>query len=342
MRIWIDFINSPQVSFFEPLVEELTREGHEFFLTCRDSANTVQLIKQRNWSFKVVGDRVEKSIFRKLFFFPNRILNLRKYLKDKNIDVAICQSSFYLPLTASLLGIPSIYTNDNEHAMGNIPSFFFATKIFVPENMSLEKVRKQGAKSNKTYQYKGIKEGVYLWVKGQKIINQRKGVNSESQSIYVRPEPQTAQYYSGKLNFLDEILVALAHDYRVVVLVRDKNQFQHYTQAKFEKLVVPEDPIAFENVALDCLLFIGAGGSMTREMSMIGIPTISVYQGELLDVDNFLIKERYLVHQPDLDLKFVRNLLEESKKRNLNRTELIEKGKDAYELFKSELIKLKK
>nr|MBI1231309.1 DUF354 domain-containing protein [Cytophagales bacterium] len=49
MRIWIDFINSPQVSFFEPLVDELTKEGHEFILTCRDSANTVQLIKQRNW-----------------------------------------------------------------------------------------------------------------------------------------------------------------------------------------------------------------------------------------------------------------------------------------------------
>jgi len=342
MNIWIDFINSPQVSFFEPLVEELTKQGHVFILTCRDSANTVQLIEQRKWPHKVVGDKVEKSIFRKLLIFPIRILRLRKYLKDKNIDVAICQSSFYLPLTAKMLGIPSLYTNDNEHALGNIPSFFFATKILVPENLSLEKVRKQGAKPSKTYQYPGIKEGVYLWVKGLRIINERKNIDVGNQAIYIRPEPQTAQYYSGKLNFLDDILIALANEYKVVILVRDKNQLQHYSQEKFENIEVPKEPIPFEKVALNCLMFIGAGGSMTREMSMIGIPTISVYQGELLDVDNFLIKEKYLVHQPDLDLQFVKDILEESKNSDLNRTELIEKGKEAYELLKLELINLKK
>lgn len=342
MRIWIDFINSPQVSFFDPLVEELSKEGHTFILTCRDSANTVQLIKQRNWPHEVIGDRVEKSFFRKLMVFPTRIFNLRKYLRDKKIDVAICQSSFYLPLTAKMLGIPSLYTNDNEHAMGNIPSFFFATKIFVPENLSLEKVKRQGAKSSKTFHYPGIKEGVYLWVKGLRIIQERKQADSNHQAIYIRPEPQTAQYYSGKLNFLDEILITLADNYKVVILVRDKVQLEHYSQEKFNKITVPKDPIPFEKVALNCLLFIGAGGSMTREMSMIGIPTISVYQGELLDVDNFLIEEKYLVHQPDLDLQFVGRILEESKKSDLDRTELIVKGKEAYELLKSELINLKK
>jgi len=342
MKIWIDFINSPQVSFFEPLVEELSEKGHDFVLTCRDSANTVQLIKQRNWSHQVVGDRVEKSFFRKLLVFPTRVMNLRKYLRDKNIDVAICQSSFYLPITARLLGIPSIYTNDNEHALGNIPSFFFASKIFVPENLSLEKVKRQGAKPSKTFQYPGIKEGVYLWIKGLRIINKRKEIASNQQSIYIRPEPQTAQYYSGKLNFLDDILLALASEYNVVILVRDKDQFAHYSQEKFKNIQVPIDPIPFEAVALNCLMFIGAGGSMTREMSMIGIPTISVYQGELLDVDNFLIKENYLVHRPDLDLDFVRGILEKSKSLSKNRTELIEKGKEAYELLKSELINLKK
>jgi predicted glycosyltransferase len=206
----------------------------------------------------------------------------------------------------------------------------------------LEKVRKQGAKPSKTYQYPGIKEGVYLWVKGLRIINERKNIDVGNQAIYIRPEPQTAQYYSGKLNFLDDILIALANEYKVVILVRDKNQLQHYSQEKFENIEVPKEPIPFEKVALNCLMFIGAGGSMTREMSMIGIPTISVYQGELLDVDNFLIKEKYLVHQPDLDLQFVKDILEESKNSDLNRTELIEKGKEAYELLKLELINLKK
>ena len=125
MKIWIDFINSPQVSFFEPLIEDLSINGHEFILTCRDSANTVQLIKKRNWQFTIIGNRAEKSFIKKLFSFPVRIFSLYRHLRNKKIGIAIGQSSFYLPMTAKFLGVPSIYTNDNEHALGNIPSFIF-------------------------------------------------------------------------------------------------------------------------------------------------------------------------------------------------------------------------
>lgn len=339
MRIWIDFINTPQVSFFEPLINELSSEGHEFILTCRDSANTVQLVKQKGWEHEVIGDRAEKSFFKKVFNFPVRIWYLRNFLRNKSVDVAICQSSFYLPIVARALGVPSLYTNDNEHAMGNIPAFYAADRILIPENLSLKKVSRQGARQHKTGVYPGIKEGVYLWSKGMQIIAERKKVPKHSQSVYIRPEPQTAQYYSGKLNFLDDIIVALSEKVSVVLLVRDKNQMAHYSQDKFSKVSVPTEPIPFDTVAKSCLLFIGAGGSMTREMSMIGIPTISVYQGELLDVDRFLIDEGYLVHNPNLDLDFIDGMIAQ-RPVGESRTELIEKGKEAYELFKTELFKL--
>lgn len=339
MKIWIDFINSPQVSFFDPLVKELTDEGHEFVFTCRDSANTVQLVKQRNWKHTIVGDKVERSLFKKVFAFPTRVLSLYKFLKEIKPDIGVCQSSFYLPITAKMLGFPSIYTNDNEHAWGNIPSFYFASKILVPENISLKKIAKQGAHKKKLQQYPGIKEGIYLWVKGMEIQALRNG--NTAHTIYIRPEPQTAQYYSGKHNFMDDLLLELSTKYPVTVLVRDKSQFHHYSQEKFSKLDVPQEPVPFEEVAANCMLFIGAGGSMTREMAMLGIPTISVYQGELLDVDLFLIKENYLVHNPDLDLPFVEELI----RKNLNgynNKALIEKGKIAYTLFKAELLNFKK
>ncbi len=81
MKIWIDFINSPQVSFFELLIKDLTAEGHEFILTCRDSANTVELIKQRNWKYEIIGNKAEKGTLKKAFSFPARIKALHKYLK---------------------------------------------------------------------------------------------------------------------------------------------------------------------------------------------------------------------------------------------------------------------
>jgi len=337
MKIWIDFINSPQVSFFEPLINELSNNGHEFILTCRDSSNTVALLKQRNWAYSIIGNKAQKSFGKKLLSFPLRVSSLYSHLKNKRPDVAICQSSFYLPVTAKMLGIPSIYTNDNEHAMGNIPSFLFATQIFVPENLSIAKILKKGAKRNKITQYPGIKEGVYLWIKGLEIRSRRENNSHSLQNIYVRPEPVTAQYYSGKLNFLDNVLIELKDKYPIIILVRDKSQLEHYTQPEFAGIKVPNTPLSFEEVAINCLLFIGAGGTMTREMAMMGVSTISVYDGELLDVDKFLISESLMVHQPNINRELIEEFLN-THRRCASDNKLMDKGKEAYDLFKLTLL----
>jgi predicted glycosyltransferase len=336
MKIWIDFINTPQVSFFEPFIKDLRSEGHEFILTCRDSSNTVDLLKQKGWAHTIIGDRVEKSLAKKLFAFPIRVNNLIKYLKKNKPDVAIGQSSFYLPIASKAVGFPSIYTNDNEHALGNIPSFLFASTIFLPENLSVQKAVKQGASRKKIIQYPGIKEGVYLWEKGIEIQTGRN--KSIQNTIYIRPEPQTAQYYSGKENFLDDFIIDLKDLYKITILTRDKNQREHYLKDKFEGIEVPEKPLEFKSIATDCLVFIGAGGSMTREMAMMGIPTISVYQGELLDVDKYLIEQNLMLHKPDLNLEKFNDFLS-----NLNNMEngtgsLLQKGKTAFELFKKTIL----
>ncbi|PRY90871.1 DUF354 domain-containing protein [Mongoliibacter ruber] len=335
MKIWIDFINTPQVNFFEPLIEDLSQEGHSFILTCRDSSNTVSMLKSKGWDYTIIGEKVYTNLLSKLLGFPRRVLKLRSFLKDKNVDVAIGQSSFYLPITAKSLGIKSIYTNDNEHAMGNIPSFIFADKILLPENLSLEKARKQGARKSKIIQYPGIKEGIYLWKKGLKIIEKRK--QNVPDTIYIRPEPNTAQYYTGNSNFLDTLILDLKKDYHIIILVRDKNQFEHYSDKRFLGVEVPKNTISFDKIAEKCLLFIGAGGSMTREMAMIGVPTISVYQGGLLDVDQYLIDNDLMVFDPELTINKVGEFLTTLNTKSSEGSNLLDKGEKAFFLLRNTL-----
>jgi predicted glycosyltransferase len=97
----------------------------------------------------------------------------------------------------------------------------------------------------------------------------------------------------------------------------------------------------FDQIAKECTLFIGAGGSMTRELAILGIPTISVYQDELLEVDKFLLEQNIMMHEPNLDPARLKQILSalEQKAPDL---QLMEKGRKAYELFKSEIYKFRK
>lgn len=341
MKIWFDLSNSPHINMFYDLIRELESEGNEVIITCRPLANTIDLLNQKKLPYTVVGEHYGKNLYKKLFGYPIRVMQLRNFLRKRKPDIAVSQSSFHSPVVAKLLGIPSIYTNDNEHAAGNKAGFYFATSVMIPENLPIENVVRKGASRNRVSHYPGVKEGIYLWRKGERIHQRREQKSQTVPRVYVRPEPLTAQYYTGGLNFLDDTLEKLQHTVEVIVLPRDKTQSAHYKQAKFSKITVPDKPLEFDQIAEDCTLFIGAGGSMTRELAILGIPTISVYQDDLLEVDKFLLEKGAMLHEPNITaekvLDFISSLTD--KKPDL---ELMNKGKAAYQLLKSNIYKLNK
>ena len=125
MKIWIDFINTPQVSFFVPFIEEFKKKNHSVILTCRDSGNTVDLLKQHGLEFHILGKKAGKGIIQKLLFFPRRLLKLYFFIRRNKPDVAASQSRFYQPIVAWIFKIPCLYNSDNEHANDNFFGFLF-------------------------------------------------------------------------------------------------------------------------------------------------------------------------------------------------------------------------
>lgn len=337
MRIWIDFTNSPHVNFFAGMVSEL-QQDHDFVLTCRPLANTIELLKLNSFSYFVIGKHYGQYTAKKAFGFLIRVWQLYSFLKDKAIDVAISHSSFYSPLVARLLGIRSIYLNDNEYAAGNRVSFIFADQIFVPEFLGVDKVMNQWGKASKIIAYPGVKEGIYLWHYPRKIFGNCNTTGLRDRKvIFVRPEPWSAQYYKGKRNFIDSLLVELKDRCKVVLLPRSKEQQFYYSQKKFSGITIPEESYTLAEIMERCDLFIGAGGTMTREAAVLGIPTISIYQDNLLDVDKYLIRNGFMVHKLDPDATFVMDFLENAQKRAPDK-QLVQKGKEGYELIKRALL----
>lgn len=338
MKIWFDLSNSPHINLFARMIRELEAEGHEVVITCRPLANTIDLLDLHGFRYEVVGVHYGAKFAMKLLGFPIRIWQLWRYLRGRRIDVAISQSSFHSPLTAWLLGVRSIYMNDNEHAMGNIPSFVFARKIMVPEFLAAEKLRGQWADPRKVVNYPGVKEGIYLWELDARLrsagdVRPRKA----RPTAYIRPEPWTAQYYKGSRNFLDDLILGIKDKVDVIVLPRGKDQGLHYRGERFAGVRVVDTALDIADIAPDCDLFVGAGGTMTREMAVLGIPTISVYQDELLDVDRYLLKVDAFVHDPALTAPRLMAILESAARKPANRA-LLDKGQQAYAMIKSAIL----
>jgi len=333
MNIWIDLTNSPHVNFFAAMIEELRRE-HEVILTCRPLANTIDLLKQKVFEYHVVGSHYGASKLKKSLGFPVRVLQLLSFLKGRRIDVAISHSSFYSPVVARLLRIRSIYINDNEHAAGNKISFLCASTIMVPEFLSMDSIRSQWGNPKKVIQYPGVKEGVYL-----SCLNKNGSVPRQSNKteIFIRPEPWTAQYYRGAVNFMDDLIISLKDRYRIILMPRGEQQAKHYRQARFRGITIPLEPLTLEDMTSRCSLFIGAGGTMTREAAVMGIPTISVYQADLLAVDRYLIEQGYMIHRTALTEDFVDSFLETTQRKPPS-TNLLQKGAAAAGLIKEVLL----
>lgn len=336
MRIWIDFINTPQVSFFVPFIKEFKTSDHEILLTCRDSGNTVDLLKQHKLSFHVVGKKVGKGVIQKLLFFPRRLFKLYFFIRKQKPDIAASQSSFYQPIIAKILNIPCLYTNDNEHAKGNLFGFLFATKVILPIALQNEEFTKKWPLKKRVTFYPSVKEAIYL--------SQQSGLLplllGEKNKIYFRPEPWSAQYYNGPLNFFDDILLKLSREYEVIVLPRDNNQGKHYKQSKFSSLTVAQKPLTLHKIVSDCLLFIGAGGSMTRELAVMEIPVISIYQAEMLSVDKYLIDKGVMKVSPHITYEDIKAILCSDIATEKEWTVLNE-GKESFSLIKNLIMNLK-
>jgi predicted glycosyltransferase len=336
MRVWFDLANSPHVTLFAPLIADLEASGDEVVISCRRLANTIDLIELAGLSYTEVGRHYGASRVAKVAGFPVRVVQLGRWARSARPNVGISQSSFYAPVAAVGAGIPSIYMNDNEHARGNVPAFLTASRILVPEHMPAASLRHQGARRKKIVRYPGVKEGLYLWRFAGRLAARP---YRERPHVYVRPEPWAAEYYRASVGFLAPLVKAASTVADVTVLPRDRSQAATFSGSGFENVAVPTRVAATEDIAADCDLFIGAGGTMTREMAVLGIPTISVYRARLLAVDRHLVSIGAMTHEPNITPSELRTRIVEPTEAAPMHA-LLDAGRDGYAILRAMVAEL--
>jgi len=332
MKIWIDISNAPHVNFFKEFIEEWQKQ-YEVVVTTRPLSNTIDLLEENNIDYHIVGSHYGKNKLAKLFGFFKRSDELYRFLKSKQVDIAISQSSFYSPYVAKKLNVPCIYTNDNEFAKGNYVGFLLASHVLLPE--ALKEWTKGRFFEKRVSFYPGVKEGIYIKQKFKKS-------NIKKQTtIYFRSEPWHAQYHEFNVDTFDKMLTNLSQENKIVILPRDQKQTKHFKNlSKYHtNIKVPSQVETIDKISENCDIFLGAGGSMTREFALMGIPTVSMYQDDLLEVDKYLIEHGILLRETEpskIDQAFIENLAKRDVKLSVK---MVEKGKDARRLINHLILK---
>ena len=113
--IWFDLDNSPHVQLFKPIFLKLNERKIKYCVTARDFAQTKSLLKLHKIPHKLIGKHGGKSKIKKIINLIQRTIQLSKYIKNKNITLAVSHGSRTQVCSAAINNIPSIVMMDYEY-----------------------------------------------------------------------------------------------------------------------------------------------------------------------------------------------------------------------------------
>ena len=277
MRIWIDLSNSPHPLLFKPVASRLEALGHSVAVTARDNAQTVELARERWPEVAVIGGPSPKGRRAKAQAIARRVADLRRWAKETEPDVALSHNSYSQIVAARLGRIPVVTAMDFEHQPANHLAFRLARRVLLPAALERFDLRRQGASARKTTYYPGLKEELYLadFEPDDALLERLEiDLGSDGTLVVARPAPDQALYHSFENPIFLQCVERVLQNPRttVVVLPRHPGQRQALAELELERCVVLEHAVDSRSLMNHADLMIGAGGTMTREAALMGVP----------------------------------------------------------------------
>jgi len=287
MRVWYDACTGKHVRYGVAVAKRLRQLGHEVTLTTRKHPDTVPLARFLNENFIVVGKYSPKSLLTRLRESVRRQLAFCKIFGGAVPGVAISHGSVDQLRVAFGLGIPTITTVDTPYADAvhrlTLP---LADYVVASKAIPKETLQKYGVKGE-IVQFDGVDE--VAWIRGFKPLVQ---YDFGRPLIVVRELEERAVYAKKRFSSiaLAKKLTGLG---KVVFLSR-------YRRRRIKDLIVPEGFVDSASLVAQADLFVGAGGTITREAALQGTPAIvvNVFRGQ--HVNDYLAEKGFPIFKTEL------------------------------------------
>ncbi|MEM3641072.1 MAG: DUF354 domain-containing protein, partial [Candidatus Bathyarchaeia archaeon] len=263
MRIWYDACTGKHVRYGVAIAKRLRALGHEVILTTRKHPDTLPLAEFLKEKFIVVGRYDPKSLLTRLKEGTRRQLLFCKIFEKNNFDVAISHGSVDQCRVAFGLGKSIICTLDTPYAEAvhrltlPLADYIIASKAIPKKSLQAYNVK------GEIISFDGVDE--VAWIKNFKPKIQ---YDFGKPLIVVRQLEEKAAYIKEKQ---DMILLA-----RKLMKLGNVIFLSRYHRKKIRGLIVPKEFIDSASLVAQADLFVGVGGTITREAALQGTPAIIV------------------------------------------------------------------
>jgi len=302
-KIWIDIEEPKTGIMFHPLIEKFRAEGVELLITARDFDSTFNILDSLAIKYQKIGRHGGERLEEKLKAYIERLNDLFPIVNQFKPDYFVTFSSIEGARISYGLRIPSIGYNDEPR---NAPVckliFPFLDKIITPKCVPKECYIKLHADPEKIIQYNGIDEIGWLvhYTPNESSIKEYN--LTKGKYILVRSEPAFASYFIDELKpeetliskFLPSIIEQFP-DFKYIILLRSKEQ-EDFIRHHFHDMKLSNDNILITrfmpNIVDLCFfsaLVISGGGTIVRESSLLGVPSIEFFPGDTAPQEHFLM-----------------------------------------------------
>lgn len=297
MKIWIDVLTPKQANLFSVLVRRLRQRGHEALVTTRRYREVEQLLQIRRTEATAIGAHGGAHLRTKLVESSKRITELAEYAVGKSPDLAISLCSPEAARVAFGLGIPHYALCDSPHAEAvcrlSIP---LSRRLFTPKAVPRSAWKRYGIASSNIIRYNALDPAAWIPVYAPGVDpREGLGLDREKPIVVLRTEEEYASYLLQSATPRNNIVAQLARALRelgvqAVVLPRYEKQVEVLTQELAGIASVLPKVVDAIGLISRASFFLGAGGTMSAEAALMGIPTISCYPSEPTYVDRYLFK----------------------------------------------------
>ncbi len=317
MKLFIDILTPKQCMLFGKLSEKLTKKGYEVFQSTREYREVVQLLRLKGLDAKAVGKHGGGNLFNKLKESAKRTLQLATAIKDWNPDVVVSFSSPEAARAAFGLGIPHVCINDSPHAEAvarlTIP---LSKKLLTSKMIPIEAWTKFGISKDSIVQYDAL--DAWAWLKDfkpdEKILADL-GLDETKPILTFRTEETFAAYLLHRAQKIPvaastiQKLLQTSEGVQVVVIPRYEEQTDVLKNIFRKKVVICQTAVDAPSLLSFTSIFVGAGGTMTSEAALLGVPTFSCYPEESYLIEKYLLSKGLAIRETN-PRKLVKRILE--------------------------------